>query len=242
MTTDKPPYCLVIGASRGLGLAILEKYSKAGRLVVGTTSQIDRVAEFSSACKVPFLHLDLRNLVSIGEACNSIIAQHGVPEHLVINSGIGTDRVLGTMSEIEIASTISVNFTGVMLCLKYLSRAMLLKRRGSIVLIGSITARTGYSGLTVYGATKGGLEGAVRGLSRELGKRGVRINIVHPGFMETDMTSNMNNELKTKIMSRSPFKRFVLPSEVAAVVEFLCSDGSSGVTGTSIVVDVGSTA
>ena len=129
-----------------------------------------------------------------------------------------------------------------MLSLKYLSRAMLLNRKGAIVVIGSITANTGYSGLSVYGATKAALEGAVRGLSRELGKRNIRINAVHPGFMATAMTSQMGQDMKSKIESRSPFKRFVTTKEVANVVDFLCSDSSTGVSGASLTVDLGATA
>ncbi len=242
MSLEKLPYYLVVGASRGLGEAIAKKLVSSGKLVVCTSSQASRLKEFEEKLGVSFAYLDLIEVGEIGVMCKDIILKHGIPEGLVINSGVGNDKVLGTMNDNDILSTITINFTGVMLSLKYLSRAMLLNRKGTIVVIGSITANTGYSGLSVYGATKAALEGAVRGLSRELGKRNIRINAVHPGFMATAMTSQMGPDLKSKIESRSPFKRFVTTQEVADVVDFLCSDSSKGISGASLTVDLGATA
>lgn len=232
----------VIGASRGLGAEIAETFLRNDYKVIGTSSREDHLLELEERFGFPFQRLDFSSSSGIPSESRELLRTHGIPDVVVINGAIGSDKLLSTMHDSEILQTININLTGALLATKYLARPMLVNGRGSVVLIGSITAKTGYSGLSAYGAAKAGLEGAVRGLSRELGKGGVRINIVHPGFMDTAMTSGMEASVKERIAGRSPFKRFVTTAEVAKAVYFLGSDDSSGISGTSLTVDLGGTA
>lgn len=232
----------VIGASRGLGVAIAETFLRNDYQVVGTTSRGDQVSDLEERLGFPFHLLDFSSSNDIPLQSRELLRKHGIPDVVVINGAIGSDKLLSTMHDSEILQTVNTNLTGALLATKYLARPMLVNGRGSVVLIGSITAKTGYSGLAAYGAAKAGLEGAMRGLSRELGKGGVRINIVHPGFMDTAMTSGMEASVKGRIAARSPFQRFVTLAEVAQAVYFLGSDDSSGISGASLTVDLGGTA
>ncbi len=232
----------VIGASRGLGAEIANTFITNGYKVVGTSSQADKLLELEERLGFPFHRLDFSVSSEIATDARDLLRAHGIPDVVIINGAIGSDKLLSTMHDSEILQTINTNLTGALLATKYLARPMLVNGKGSVVLIGSITAKTGYSGLSAYGAAKAGLEGAVRGLSRELGKGGVRINIVHPGFMDTAMTSAMDTSVKDRIASRSPFRRFVTTSEVAEAVFFLGSEKSSGISGANITVDLGGTA
>lgn len=232
---------LVIGATRGLGLEISNSLKANGYIVVGTSRTSDDLVSRSANIGFELEFLDLSETEGIGSKCHEIVMRHGVPDVIVMNSGVGNNRILATLHDSEIETTIKTNLIGPLVALKYLTRAMLPLRRGTVVVIGSVSAKTGYSGLAAYGASKAGLEGAVRGLSRELGKRGIRINIVHPGFLETQMTEELDTATKTRIASRSPMKRLALTREVANAVLFLSSPESSGITGTCLVVDVGGT-
>lgn len=232
---------LVIGATRGLGLEISNLLKATGYKVIGTSKTSMDLAVRSSALGFELEFLDLSKIEDIGARCHEIVMRYGVPDVIVMNSGVGNNRILATLHDSEIEATIKTNLVGPLIALKYLTRAMLPLRRGSVVVIGSVSARTGYSGLAAYGASKAGLEGAVRSLSRELGKRGIRVNIVHPGFLETQMTEELDAVTKARISSRSPMKRLALTREVANAVLFLSSSESSGITGTCLVVDVGGT-
>lgn len=233
---------IVVGASRGLGLAIAQRYLEGGFSVVGTSSRPEALQELQARHGFPFEFMDLVSHDTLSLDSRSIVRQHGIPSVVVVNGAIGNDKVMSTMHDSEIIRTLNVNLTGSLLATKYLTRPMLINGSGSIVIVGSITANTGYSGLSVYGAAKAGLEGAVRGLSRELGKRGVRVNIVHPGFMDTEMTEGMPPNLRERIVRRSPFNRFVTPAEVAHVAFFLGSHEASGISGASVTVDLAATA
>lgn len=233
---------IVVGASRGLGLEIARRFIEGGYRVLGTTSKSGSEKELAGNHGFPFAFLDLSNLEDMASTTRLIVREHGIPHVVVINGAIGNDKVMSTMHDSEITRTLTVNLTGSLLATKYLTRPMLISGTGSVVIVGSITAQTGYSGLAVYGAAKAGLVGAVRGLARELGKRGVRINIVHPGFMDTEMTQRMTPEDRGRIASRSPFKRFVSTSEVSEAVFFLGGELSRGISGTSLTVDLAATA
>jgi 3-oxoacyl-[acyl-carrier protein] reductase len=142
----------------------------------------------------------------------------------------------------EIEQLLRVNVTSPIVLSKYLCRPMLAERRGRIVSISSIVARTGYRGLSVYAATKAALEGFTRSLARDLGPRGVTVNCVAPGFVDTEMTAVLAGESLDRIRRRSALGRFPDPDEIAAAVEYLLAPASAGITGTVLTVDAGNSA
>jgi 3-oxoacyl-[acyl-carrier protein] reductase len=241
----KSKVVLLTGASRGLGLAITRQLLNDGFLVIATARS--KSAEFDAmlqehAERLYFEPFDLACIGRIQEFCSSLQRRYGRFYGLVNNAGIGLDGVLATMHERDIEIVINVNLVAPMLLCKYISRGMLINRCGRIVNISSIIGSTGFAGLAVYGASKAGLHGLTKSLSRELGKAGITVNTVSPGYMETHMTSGMKVSRLESIRRRSPFDRFPSLNEVAASVGFLMSDAGSGVHGTNIVVDLGSTA
>ena len=161
---------------------------------------------------------------------------------LVNNAAIGKDGVLGTMHESEIMDVINVNLTSTILLSKYMLRSMLLNRNGRIINISSIIANTGFSGLSVYAASKAGLIGFTKSLSREVGKHNITVNAILPGYMETEMTKGIPEEKLETIIRRSPLKCLVHPNDVANAVNFLIGDQGKLVTGSTITIDAGSTA
>jgi 3-oxoacyl-[acyl-carrier protein] reductase len=142
----------------------------------------------------------------------------------------------------EIEDVIRVNVTSPIVLTKYLVRPMLSARQGRIVNISSIVARTGYRGLAAYGASKAAIEGFTRSFARDIGSRGITVNAVAPGFLETDMTSSLQPSNLERIKNRSALNRFATTSEVAESVAFLLSDAAGSITGTILTVDAGSTA
>ena len=158
------------------------------------------------------------------------------------NAALGRDSVLATQHETEIGELIRVNIEAPILLTKYLVRPMLIERGGRIINVSSIIASTGFSGLSVYGATKAALIGFTRSLAREVGRGGVTVNAVAPGYMETDMTGGLAGEKLAAIRRRSPLGHLAQPLDVAHAVSYLLSDRAANVTGTTLTIDAGSTA
>lgn len=150
--------------------------------------------------------------------------------------------MLATLHERDIGQLIRVNVEAPILLSKYLLRPMLMNRTGRIINISSIIATTGFSGLSVYGATKAAMSGFTRSLSREVGKAGITVNTIAPGYMETDMTSALQGEKLESIKRRSPLGNLANAQDVAHAVMYLLSDKASNITGSTITVDAGSTA
>jgi 3-oxoacyl-[acyl-carrier protein] reductase len=172
---------------------------------------------------------------------HGIVEQHDDLYALVNNAGIGLDGVLATMHARDIDRMLTLNLHAPIHLVKYVSRRMLLKRRGRIVNISSIIASTGFNGLSVYAASKAGLEGLTRSLARELGRAGITVNCVAPGYMETRMTSSLVGEKLDSVRRRSPLG---LPrvDDVAGAVSYLLGPDGERVTGTIVTVDGGTTA
>lgn len=236
---------LVTGASRGLGLAVATKLLDSGFVVIGVSRrETPEITKLAASGEERFVYeaFDLEEVRKIQEFVHGLHERHGRFFGLVNNAGIGIGGVLATMHEREILSLINVNLVAPIMLSKYLSRGMLANRCGRIVNISSIVGSTGFSGLSVYGATKAGLNGLTRSLSRELGKAGVTVNAVSPGYLETSMTSEIEQKRLDSIRRRSPFNRFPSIDEVANVVDFLMSDAASGVNGADFKVDLGSSA
>lgn len=230
---------LITGCSRGLGLAMSQLLSGEGYMIVGLgRTQSDGFARIPNA---HFEAIDLAQLDGIPALVNAIGKKFGPIYGLINNAGIGGDGLLATMHARDIEATVTVNLLAAMTLTKYVSRTMLTRRRGRIINVSSIIASTGYSGLSVYAASKAGLEGFTRSLSRELGKAGITVNCIAPGYMETDMTSRLEGAKLESIKRRAPLG-LPLVQEVAYAASYLLSEGARTVTGTVLTVDGGATA
>lgn len=233
---------MVTGAARGLGLAVCKRLLNDGYNIIGigrsATTEFEELAQDGRAS---FITFDLAKIGDIGQLAKDIRKQHGDVYALVNNAGIGLDGVLGTMHVTEISKVISVNLVSAIVLTKYVSRQMLTRNEGRIVNISSIIASTGFNGLAVYAASKAGLEGFTRSLSRELGRAKITVNCVAPGYMETQMTAGLQGEKFESVRRRAPLG---LPTteDAAAAVSYLLSNDAGRVTGTVLTVDGGSTA
>lgn len=238
-------YVVITGASKGLGLAICRDVLDAGFHVVGLartcSSELQEVIS-ANPDRCHFLAADLSALAQIPALCKTIIKTFGRPYGLVNNAAIGHDGVLATMPNSEIDSLMRLNVQSPILLSKYLLRSMLLNRRGCVINISSIIAKTGFNGLSVYAASKAALEGFSKSLAREVGKAGITVNCVAPGYMQTDMTSSLQGEKLASIKRRSPLGKLASVEDAAAMVSFLLSDKAASITGTIMTVDAGSTA
>jgi 3-oxoacyl-[acyl-carrier protein] reductase len=230
---------IVTGAARGLGLAISRRLSSEGFYVIGIGRRESE--EFRSLSDCCFFCFDLSHVSDIHALVRKIHLEHGPAFGLVNNAGIGLDGVLATMHSSDIERLLTVNLTAAITMTKYVSRGMLSRGEGRIVSISSIIASTGFSGLSVYGASKAGLEGFTRSLSREIGKAGICVNCVAPGYMQTDMTAGLEESRLESVRRRAPLG---LPTieDAAGAVAYLLSEDGGRVTGTVLTVDGGATA
>lgn len=240
---------IVTGASRGLGLAIATGLAGAGFRVIGVARRptdelaaAAQAAERAGAGAIEFRALDLGQVGQIGDFVRGLRAEFGPLYGLVNNAGIGTGGVLGNMRLDDIEQLIRINVTAPVVLTKSVARSMMSGRDGRIVNIASIVALTGYSGLSVYSATKAALIGFTRSLARELGQLGITVNAVAPGFIDTDMTQELDADQRDRIMRRSALRRMAEPVDVASSVAFLLGDGARNITGTVLTVDAGNIA
>ena len=191
--------------------------------------------------KVHFISCDLEKLKEIPELVNGITRKYGNIYGLVNNAGIAFDGVLATMHGTEISKILRINLESAIVVTKYACRSMLTNSEGRIINISSIIASTGFNGLSVYAASKAGLEGFMRSLSRELGRSKITVNCIAPGYMETDMTAGIKGDKIDLIRRRSPLG-LAHVEDVAGAVSYLLSKDAERITGTVITVDGGSTA
>ncbi len=237
---------LVSGASRGLGLAIAGRLVADGFAVTAVartlSDGLERLIAQSPPGAVSFEPFDLAQVDAIADFVRRLKAEHGPCYGLVNNAGIGTSGLLTNMSQAQIEALIRLNTLSPILLTKYVVRQMLVAGGGRVVNIASIIASTGFNGLAVYGATKASLVGFTRSLAREVGRVGVTVNAVAPGFIETELTSGVEDGGLAKIAGRSALGRLAMADDVAAAVSFLMSDGARNVTGSVMTVDAGSTA
>jgi len=237
---------LVTGGTRGVGLAVARKLVADGyRVFALGRKESDGLAVAIAAAPagaLNFVPFDLMNIDVIPELIRELKLEHGPLYGLVNNAALGTDGLLSNMHNSDIEKLVRLNTIVPIVLTKYAVRAMMTAGEGRIVNISSIIGFTGYSGLSVYGATKASIQGFTRSLAREVGRLGVTVNAVAPGFMETEMTTSMKDDQRAKIASRSALKRLVDVEDVAASVAFLMSDAARNITGTVMTVDAGNTA
>jgi 3-oxoacyl-[acyl-carrier protein] reductase len=240
---------MVTGASRGLGLAISQRLAGAGYRVLGVarTAGPDMKLAQEKASKdgrgaIEYLPFDLSQIGQIHELVSASRRTHGPLYALVNNAAVGTSGMLAIMYEQPIEDTIRLNITSPIVLTKFVVRHMMADGAGRIVNVGSIIGFTGYNGLSVYGATKSAIMGFTRSLAREVGKVGITVNAIAPGFMDTEMTKNLDEDQRDQIARRSALRRLPEPDDVARTVEFLLGDGGRNITGTTITVDAGATA
>lgn len=235
---------IVTGASRGLGLAICQQLLQANYrvLALSRTESAELAALRQQQPALAFEAVDLAKLEELPALCTSWLKRYGRPYALINNAAVGFDGVLATMHNSEIHQLLALNIEAPILLCKYLLRPMLLNRSGRIINISSIIARTGFNGLSVYAASKAALEGFSKSLAREVGKAGITVNCVAPGYMQTEMTQNLQGDKLESIKRRSPLGRLATPDDAAAAVLYLLSAQAGAVTGTVLTVDAGSTA
>jgi len=224
---------LVTGGNRGIGRAIAEAFLAQGDQVAVTSRGGDAPdGAFAVAC-------ELTDPESVIAAYDAVEAHQGPVEVLVANAGVTRDTLLLRMSEDDWSEVIETNLTGSYRLVKKAARSMLRQRKGRIVLVSSVIALLGSPGQVNYAASKAGLIGMARSLARELGSRGITVNVVAPGYVETDMTAGIPEDLKTTYQAQIPLQRFASPEEIANAVTWLASEHAGYVTGAVIPVDGG---
>jgi 3-oxoacyl-[acyl-carrier protein] reductase len=237
---------IVTGGSRGLGLGMVRVLSSAGYNVVAIARQesADLAAAIKEASRggVHFRACDLSDTAGIPAFAKVLRREFGSFHGLVNNAGLGTGGLLASMPDAQIEKLVRLNTLAPVILTKYIVRSMMADGGGRIVNVSSIVSFTGFNGLSVYSATKSSLVGFTRSLAREVGKVGITVNAVAPGFVDTEMTESLEGEQRAKIMRRSALGRMVSVEDVANAVEFLLSDKAANITGTVLTVDAGSTA
>lgn len=240
---------IVTGGSRGLGLGIARKLTETGYRVIAIArkqnselAEAMQIAQTTNPGSFQFQSFDLAEIEGIPALIKTLRKNFGPIYGLVNNAGVSFDGALALMPTSQIERLVRVNTVSPMVFTKYVVRSMMADGGGRVVNIASITAFTGYSGLSVYGATKASIVGFSKSLAREVGRMGVNVNSVAPGFIDTEMTHGLKEEQKHQIERRSALKRLAEIDDVANAVEFLLNDKSKNITGTVVTVDAGNTA
>ena len=227
---------LVTGGSRGIGKAIAAELAKAGaQVVIGYRSGADEAEAVASEIGGRVVQAD----VSDPEQAKRLVDEAGEVDVLVNNAGVTRDGLLARMSDDDWRTVLDTNLGGTFNTCRAVTRGMMKRRSGAIVNVSSIVGVHGNPGQTNYSASKAGIIGFTKALARELGSRGVRANVVAPGYISTRLTNELPEELQQAMLANTPLGRFGDPEDVAGAVRFLCSDAAAFVTGEVLLVDGG---
>jgi 3-oxoacyl-[acyl-carrier protein] reductase len=239
----------VTGGSRGIGLAIAQRLAGSGYHVIAVARrESDELRDaIATAAKgrgrVAFRAFDLSEIDAVPALVKSLRDEFGAIYGLVNNAGIGTEGLLATMHNSEIEALMRLNVLSPVILTKYVVRHMMADGAGGrIINMSSIIASTGYNGLSVYGATKAAATGFTRSLAREVGKLGITVNAIAPGFIDTELTHSLGPEQRQRIAGRSALRRLPEADDVASMVEYLLGEGGRNVTGAVLTIDAGNTA
>ena len=230
------PVALITGGSRGIGAAIAQRLVDTGHRVVVASRSGEAPEGVDVAGSVS---MDVSDPESITAGLGAVEDSYGPVGVLVANAGVTRDNLLMRMSDEDIDDVLATNLAGSIRLCRGVSRGMLRAKSGRIVLVSSVVGLLGSAGQVNYAASKAGLVGAARSLARELGSRGITVNVVAPGFVDTDMTAELDEARRAEILSAVPLGRYADVSEVAGVVDFLVGPDSGYITGAVIPVDGG---
>lgn len=232
---------LVTGATRGIGKAIAESLANDGAFVYGTATSESGAAAISAYLgdKGRGLVLNVTDAASIEAVLETITSEKGAPNILVNNAGITKDQLLMRMKDDEWNDVILTNLTSVFALSKAVLRPMMKARTGRIINISSVVGITGNAGQANYAAAKAGVIGFTKSMAKEVGSRGITVNCVAPGFIDTDMTKDLPASVKESLLANIPLARLGEPAEIAAAVAFLASDSAAYITGETINVNGG---
>ena len=231
--SDAPSVALITGGNRGIGLAIAQSLQEAGHRVVITYRSGTPPQGFDA------IQMDVTDSQSVDSAFAKIEAEIGIPEIIVANAGITKDGLVMRMSDADFETVIDANLTGAFRVSKRAVKGLLKLKRGRLIFIGSVVGGVGAAGQVNYSASKAGLVGMARSYARELGSRSITANVIAPGFVETDMTADLDEKRRSEIADQVPLGRFCSAQEIADVVAFIASPQASYITGAIIPVDGG---
>lgn len=231
--SDSTSIALVTGGNRGIGLAIARSLQSEGHRVVITYRSGTPPEGFDA------VQMDVTDGQSVESAFAKIENEIGQPEIIVANAGITKDGLVMRMSDEDFESVIDANLTGAFRVAKRATKGLLKLKRGRLIFVGSVVGSVGAAGQVNYSASKSGLVGMARSFARELGSRGITANLIAPGFVETDMTANLDEKRRGDIAAQVPLGRFCSAEEIAEVVSFIASSKASYITGAIIPVDGG---
>ena len=235
---------LITGASRGIGQAIAHALGRMGATVIGTATSEKGAEAISSYLQADEIKgggmaLNVNNSENIAAVIKQITDEYGTPTILINNAGITRDNLLMRMKEDEWGDIINTNLSSVYRLSKAVIRGMMKARHGRIISIASVVGATGNAGQTNYTAAKAGMVGFTKSLAREVGSRGITVNAVAPGFIDTDMTRALPDAQKEALQSQIPLGRLGQPEEIASAVAFLASPGAAYISGETIHVNGG---
>ncbi|MCY3620098.1 MAG: 3-oxoacyl-ACP reductase FabG [Gammaproteobacteria bacterium] len=238
---DDRRIALVTGASRGIGKAIAARLAADGLFVVGTATSAEGAVAVADelAAGGTGVVLRLEDESAVGETVADIQSRYGAPLVLVNNAGVTRDNLLLRMTPAQWSGVVDANLTGIFRLTKPLLRGMMRARWGRIVNLSSVVGRMGNAGQANYAATKAGIEGFTRSLAQELGSRGITVNAVAPGFIDTDMTRELAESQRQAMVERTALGRIGTAEDVAAVVGFLVGEGAAYITGETVHVNGG---
>jgi 3-oxoacyl-[acyl-carrier protein] reductase len=235
---------LVTGASRGIGQAILHELARRGAYVIGTATSESGGAAIAAALEAAGLKgegmmLNVTDQAGVDAAIDGILGKHGRIDILVNNAGITRDNLLMRMKDDEWNSILETNLTSVFRLSRAVLRPMMKARYGRIIGIASVVGVSGNAGQTNYSAAKAGMIGFSKSLAQEVGSRGITVNCVAPGFIDTDMTRSLPEAARTKLLERIPASKLGTPEDIAHAVAYLASTGAGYVTGATLHVNGG---